>query len=60
MHCIIWDYLLMTEIEQIGAIETVELGEAGLLVADLQIVSAPGTRVPREFSQFTDVTGNRP
>ena len=50
----------MTEIEQIGAIETVDVGEAGFLVADLRIVGAPGTRVPREFSQFTDVTGNRP
>jgi hypothetical protein len=37
----------MTEIEHIGAIEPIVVREADLLMAHLQIVSAPGTRVPR-------------
>ena len=66
---------MKTETEQIGAVEMPDVGEVDHLVADLQIVCArervfPEERLAvikqdlnqasKEFSQFTDVIGNKP
>jgi hypothetical protein len=66
---------LKTETEQIGAVETPDVGEVALSSGRSQIVCARERMFPeerlavikqdlnqasKEFSQFTDVIGNKP